>query len=160
MVKIKKRKLTRKRLKEVLDYDMDTGIFTAKVSRGRTKKGTRVGWAHEGYRQVAIDGEHIFEHRLAWFYVTGKWPKYLLDHKNRMRSDNRFSNLREATPAENQHNRADKGYHWSNSAGKWVASIRLNYKKIHLGSFANEEDARLAATKGREKYHKTASHGT
>jgi HNH endonuclease len=45
-------------------------------------------------------------HRAAWVIVHGEWPKGEIDHINRVRSDNRLSNLRVVSHAENCQNRS------------------------------------------------------
>lgn len=81
-----------------LDYNKETGHFIWKEVRAKKLKvGDRAGYQHRSYRYVTIDDEQYAEHRLAWFYVTGEWPKGLVDHKNLDRSDNRWENLREVT---------------------------------------------------------------
>jgi hypothetical protein len=88
-------------------------------------------------------------HRLAWFYVNGCWPRMGLDHVNLDGLDNRLSNLREATKAENQRNTRPprtnksgvKGVFWRRDLQKWRAAITINGKSIHLGVFVEKRDA-------------------
>lgn len=144
------------RLRELLDYNPETGVFVWKV---RTSRRMHVGdiagvLNGDGSVRIMVDGVRFMAHRLAWFYVTGEWPKHLIDHRNRKRSDNRFFNLREATPLQNQHNRGTaKGYTWNKKLEKWVASVRVNYKLIYLGAFKEEREARAAYLAGCIKYH-------
>lgn len=71
-------------------------------------------------------------HRLAWFYVHGRWPTADIDHINGNRDDNRLCNLREATRQQNIQNskrRSDnrsgiKGVCWVESRGYWLASVK------------------------------------
>lgn len=102
------------RLRELLDYNPETGAFVWKVlSSGRrfelrNKKyaGRIAGCRHvSGYIEIRIDGVTYKAHRLAWLYMTGGWPRNEIDHANLCRSDNRWVNLREATHAQNQANR-------------------------------------------------------
>lgn len=97
--------LTLIRLKEFLYYSKSTGEFTWRVSRGKAKRGERAGSLDsEGYLNIGIDKKRYRAHRLAWFYVTGYWPKHEVDHKNRIRRDNKWKNLREATDQDNAKN--------------------------------------------------------
>jgi len=78
-----------------------------------------------------------------------------VDHINHNRLDNRKSNLRIVTRQQNHFNRSKvKGYIWNKSSKKWQAYIVINRKKIHLGYFDTEEEARNAYLLAKEKYHK------
>jgi Demerecviridae HNH endonuclease len=96
------------RLKEILDYNPDTGVFKWRCrnnKKSRFKEGDVAGSLNrKGYRRVTVDGREYKEHRLAWFYMTGTWPK-MVDHKNRVRSDNRWDNLRLGNPSLNSFNK-------------------------------------------------------
>lgn len=154
--------LTQSDLKELLHYCPETGEFTWLVSTGpRAQAGSVAGTLSHGYQQIQIQGTLYRAHRLAWLYTHGEFPPEGLDHKNRVKTDNRICNLRPATDAENQQNlsmRSDNtsghvGVSWNNPRQKWLAQIRINCKKIHLGRFTNIEDA-IAARKAAElKYH-------
>ncbi len=112
--------VTADRLKELLSYDPETGIFVwAKLSGRRARIGDRAGSFNLslGYRVIGIDGERHYEHRLAWLYMTGEWPSEDLDHENCDKSDNRFSNLREATDSQNLANVANWAHNTSGLKG-------------------------------------------
>ena len=83
-------------IKGIIIYDPETGYLH------RVKNGKRRGTLHpSGYRYVGVIGRNFYEHRLAWalYYNEDPYP-YEIDHINRNRSDNVISNLRKATPAE------------------------------------------------------------
>ena len=86
--------VTQDRLKQLVLYDKDTGIFTRIVTvSSRAKKGDIVTSKDgKGYIRFRVDGERLFAHRLAWLYVFGFMPKFI-DHKNQNRSDNKIYNL-------------------------------------------------------------------
>ena len=87
--------ITLQRLKELVSYDPETGIFTRKESStNRVKTGSEVGWldVSTGYVRIMLDRKTYRAHRLAWYYMTGDDVQFI-DHINRDRSDNRFSNL-------------------------------------------------------------------
>jgi hypothetical protein len=131
--------LTHRRLKEALHYNLKTGIFTWKINIFRRKnKGKKAGGLSGKYIVVSLDGKSYYAHRLAWFYVTGKWPKKQIDHKNRNKLDNRFHNFRDVPDAKNRQNRilrANQGVVWDRFRGKWKASIQVNGSLKNLGRF-------------------------
>lgn len=92
--------LTYDRLIERLSYDSSTGIFQWK--NHLRKVGSIDVY---GYLIIKIDGKSYKSHRLAWLYMTSEWPKDTIDHKNGIKNDNRWDNLREATNSENCMNR-------------------------------------------------------
>ena len=136
--------VTHQRLKELLCYDNESGLFYWKVDRNKVKLGDVAGRpAVGGYVRIRIDSKDYLAHRLAWFYVNGFWPKLDLDHINRVADDNRIINLREATKLQNVHNRSMSknntsgfmGVSWSKTDKKWKVQLRVNYRRIPLGSF-------------------------
>lgn len=154
--------LTAERLRELINYDPETGIFTWRVSRKRARAGNLVGnFNADGYLQAKVLYKLYRLHRLAWLYVYGTWPKEEIDHINRIRTDNRISNLREANRIENGQNRSIskantsgyKGVYWNKTEKKWHAQIRVNGLRIHLGHYKNIEDAHNAYVEAAKKYH-------
>lgn len=179
MVAINKDKeaiLTQEILKERLHYDKDTGIFTwldvkvnAHKMRGKVAGSTN---SSTGYSLIRLtlskaNGARFLAHRLAWLYEHGEFPKGSLDHINHVKTDNRIKNLRIATQKENIRNMSmssrnttgHTGVCFSKHANKYVAHVRVDYKKIHLGTFENIEDAAKAAREGREHYGFHVNHG-
>ena len=76
--------LTQERLKEVLHYDPETGIFMWLVApNGRIRVGMEAGSSHDGYIGIKVDRILYKAHRLAWFYMTGEWPANDVDHWDR-----------------------------------------------------------------------------
>lgn len=153
-------KITHNRLLEVLDYSKTTGDFTWRIPKKRIICGTCAGSAHgEGYIEIGIDHQRYLAHRLAWFYVTGKWPAKDVDHKNHIRNDNRWKNLRRATRSQNlQHcvksaNRSSRfiGVSYDKDRSKWCAYVSLNkngkLRCLHVGRFSTED----AAARARDK---------
>lgn len=150
------------RLREVLDYNSETGIFLWKQRRGnQINPGDEAGHLIVGnkgkpYRGIVIDRVQYLAHRLAWVYVHGIEPEGLIDHINGDGFDNRICNLRVVTDAQNRQNArlnsnnksGVKGVSFNSSAGKWQAQIRANGVFRYLGRFEKIEDAidaRIAA---------------
>lgn len=139
-------------LKQLINYDPETGIFT-------WPNGAIAGGDDgQGYIQISVKNKRYRAHRLAWLYMTGQWPK-IIDHINRNRADNRWSNLREVTSRENNRNmglRRDnksgvRGVSWSTQHNCWQATIKLDGKLYHLGFYTNialAAAARYAAEQG------------
>ena len=153
--------ITPERLRELVSYDPETGIFTNLVARPNMKVGQEAGWmVGKGYRSLCLDGTSYRANRLAWFWLTGEWPTVLVDHIDRDRANNRASNLRLATPAENARNcklskrnaSGHKGVYWYKQLEKWTAQIRVNRKLLSLGYFAQKADA-IAARLEAERVH-------
>lgn len=97
--------LTQQRLKELLVYNPETGVFRRLVARPNAPAGSVAGSAlPTGHLRISVDGQRYFAHRLAWFYVYGCWPNGDLDHRDRRPNHNAIDNLREATTSQNQAN--------------------------------------------------------
>ncbi len=144
------RELTAGRLRELLHYDPETGVFTWRVRPVHSHRVGDIAGSDSGrrYRVIGVAGRIYKAHRLAWLYMTGSWPADQIDHINRDPSDNRFCNLREASPAQNQanSNRATgrlKGTRRNHR--KWSATIGVNGKQRYLGSFDTHDEAALVS---------------
>jgi len=136
--------ITQERLKEVLDYDQDTGKFRRRTSGPGRSNGFEAGCINpEGYRQISIGGRSYKAHRLAILYTDGYMPENQIDHINRDRADNRRVNLREAShqcQARNSKMRMDntsgiKGVYWHKIAGKWQVQIAVERHENSLGYY-------------------------
>lgn len=145
-----KRCLTQEHLKELLQYAPETGLFSWRVTRGRhARPGAPAGVLHKAkrsnsaYVRIKIDGKSYFAHRLAFLYMTGKWPELLPDHIDTDTLNNRWDNLREATPSQNQANRKArrdnksgfKGVFYIERDKAYCAEIQVNGRQIRLGYF-------------------------
>ena len=154
--------LTQERLKELLHYDPDTGLFTCKMKVRNRAVGSVVGSSGtRGYLQCNIDGKPYKMHRLAWLYVRGVWPEHQLDHINHNTADNRISNLRDVTCAHNHQNRARRtksasgylGVTWHRRDLRWHAYIEVDGKQHHLGYYSALPDAVNARLAAERQYH-------
>lgn len=104
-----------------------------------------------GYLQVKIDGVRHLAHRLAFIYQTGSCPD-LIDHIDRVKTNNSWINLRPATRSENAANSkpGDSKGVFLRSSGKYSAQICVNYKIKHLGTFDKKSEAKAAYQKAAE----------
>jgi len=144
----------------VLRYDPLSGMFVWRVSPSeRVRAGSVAGSLDkDGYRRIHIDGRLYGAHRLAWFHETGKWPDAQIDHRNLNRDDNRFSNLREATNAQNQANSRARPNNMcglkgvSRSKLKWRSRIKLNGKCVNLGQVSCPAAAHFSYIIAANKY--------
>lgn len=156
--------LTQERLKALLHYDPETGVFTWKVNHGNQYMNAGRVAGHiraKGYIGIGVDGKSYAAHRLAWMYVHGELPTIGIDHINRKKNDNRLINLRLASQSENLQNQTIckrntsglQGVSWSKSAKKWHAYISFNKKRVNLGLYSNIEDAAEARRKAKSEHH-------
>lgn len=101
----KKTALTAERARALLKYNPRTGALTWKVDKGRARAGDPAGHLDSsGYVKLRIDQAPYWAHRVIWLIVTGEWPKEVIDHRNCVRSDNRWRNLRDVSRSTNQQN--------------------------------------------------------
>jgi len=149
--------ISHERLKELVHYDPETGIFTSKVKMRSKQPDSALGTPRpDGYLNIGVDYGVYLAHRLAWFYMTGEWPARQIDHRNKKKSDNRFKNLREATNTQNHRNKPSynlsglKGV--SKSKNRWMARIKVNGTTIFLGRHASKERAHEAYCAAAAKY--------
>lgn len=161
--------MTQNELKKIVEYDIESGVFTYLKSRkGGIKKGQIAGCKDKnGYIQVRINNVRYYCHRLAFLYMNGYIPEFEVDHINHNRSDNRWENLREVTSTENCKNIPLKsnnisgcmGVYFCNTFHKWVAKIQLNRKNIHLGYFIELHEAVNARKNAEVLYGFHENHG-
>lgn len=154
--------LTAEYLRSIAQYDAETGEFYARIRTRKWNVGDKLGYVRpDGYIAFMIDWRKFLCHRLAWFYVHGVWPSKRLDHINRDRTDNRISNLREATGSQNGINRNINtnntsgilGVCWDKGESKWMAKIQVRGRTINLGRFDSLADAAVARDRAEIKYY-------
>lgn len=154
--------LDQEKLKKLLNYDPETGLFTCLVSRGKCCVGSVAGYRRpDGYVMIGLCKAYFLSHRLAWFYVYGFWPRDELDHINRIKGDDRISNLREATTKQNMENitmpvnntTGFKGVTFHKQKHKWMAQIHNYGKNIYLGLFHTPAQAAEAYSKAAARLH-------
>lgn len=150
--------LTQARLKEVLNYAPETGVFTWLVALSGCVHIGEVAGTSTTLRHwvIGIDFKRYSAHRLAFLYMTGKWPEQEVNHANGDKSDNRWGNLRPASHGKCMHaakvlhprnTSGFKGVSFNREMGNWVAGICINSERIHLGYYLRAERAAAAYDK-------------
>jgi hypothetical protein len=154
--------ITQDRLREVLSYSPEYGIFRWKSDRraGRDGRilickageiaGTKSRDSNTPYIDIGIDYKRFLGHRLAWLYVYGEPVPSTLDHIDRNGLNNSICNLRPCTISQNGINtkiyKSNKsgvrGVSWSINCGRWQVKIAFQGKQIHLGFFDDLEMAK------------------
>jgi len=161
--------LTQSQLKEVLNYNSDTGIFVwRRTVSPKGVKGNIAGTINgRGYRHLGYKGRIYRLHRLAFLYVKGHFPKDQVDHINQNKLDNRWINLREVTSQENNRNlplssrnkSGVVGVFWDKSCSKWKAVIWNQGKAVNLGHFFDKFEGICARMSAHNKYGYHENHG-
>jgi hypothetical protein len=116
--------LTQPIVRELLDYDPESGVLTWRWrnrewfssdriwnSWNAKNAGKRAFTARDtyGHAHGAILGKLYLAHRIIWLWMTGRWPDLTIDHLNHQRADNRWHNLELVTVAENNARRRRSG---------------------------------------------------
>lgn len=165
--------LTQERVRELFDYDPDTGVLIwikkSAPQANTVKVGMPAGCVNKlsGYIDILHNRTTYKAHRIIYLYMTGMFPNTCIDHINGIKTDNRWVNLREASITENNRNKCinrnntsgTTGVYFRKNRNTWVAEISSNSKMIRLGSFKDKHDA-IRARKDAEKlygYHE--NHG-
>lgn len=167
--------ITQNRLKELVNYDPISGVFTWKPrsnvisswnSRYAGKRAGRVHIDKRGYekRDIGLDGKRYSEHRLAFLYMTGDIPEFV-DHENGIGTDNRWCNL---TPSNSLRNNLNKSKRKDNSSGvtgaylhrgKWRIEVQACGKRIRKGPYEELDEAALEILELRNELGFSKRHG-
>ena len=152
--------LTQERLKELLSYDPQSGVFRWIANRPRARAGDIAGCLSSGgYMRAQVAGRSYPLHRLAFLYMEGAFPADEVDHINRDRLDNRFSNLRKVEKAANLRN---KGVYRNSALGitgvsqrgsRYRAYINRDGRRVGLGTFDTLAEAKQAYASAKEILH-------
>jgi len=154
--------LTAQRLRELLHYDPETGVFTRLTRTSNSVRvGTVAGTAHkDGMIHIFVMGSVYKAHRLAWLYMTGEWPKNEIDHIDGNNANNAIANLRDVSRRMNQENqRVARKNNVSGLIGvmrnhkRWAAQIRTNGTRICIGTFDTKEQAHEAYIQAKRMLH-------
>lgn len=149
-------------MRKHLRYDPETGYLWWRIfSGGRSH--TRPAGSKDayGYIRLSFKGKQYKAHRIAWLLMKGYWPKKEIDHRDTIKDNNRWSNLRLATISQNKRNRAVfrnttsgiKGAQYSTKDRHWQARIRVGSKQLYLGCFKTPEEAAAVYAEAARKYH-------
>ena len=146
--------LTAKVLRKLLHYNPTTGLFKWLVRKPRVQLNRRPGTVTiHGYRRIGINGHVYSEHRLAYLYMKGYWPKLEIDHINGNPVDNKWSNLRAASRSLNNQNI----YKPNSNNTNGYRGIRRKGKKfsanIQIGVFDTAIQAHRAYIAVKRKLH-------
>jgi hypothetical protein len=158
--------LTQERLRELLDYDPETGAFTWRVRAANcVRVGDQAGHKktdHGGksYIHLQVDNRGCLAHRLAFLWMEGSVPEADTDHEDGDGTNNRWSNLKRVSHRQNGKNiRRTKantsgvtGVTWRKDLQKWKAQIAVDGRDIYLGIFTSKDEA-IAARKAAELEH-------
>lgn len=153
--------LTRDRLDELFDINVEAGTMKWKDSPRPGLNGKDAGCLSHGYIVITIKRRVFRRSRLVWFYVHGKWPSVQVDHENLVKSDDRINNLRDATISQNlcntpiyANNKSGcKGVDWRPKKQRWRARIAIGKKRVSLGHYEALEDAIAARQSVLAEYH-------
>lgn len=155
--------LTQARARELFCYNRKTGVLSWRIPRPGIRAGTKAGCLKEdGYLVVRADKVLYRVHRVIWLYMKGYWPKVDIDHRNLVRNDNRWRNIREATRSVNAQNRVRPqannrlgvlGVIPHGSTGRFRANICIDGRQTHLGIFDTSEQAHVAYVKAKRQHH-------
>lgn len=155
--------LTQERLKQLLHYDPDTGVFTSNSTN------RKVGSVSDrGYLRLNLQNRLYMAHRIAWLYMTGDFPEREIDHIDGDKLNNRWVNLRPATRKQNMENTSlfststsgYRGVTWYKRNNKWGATAFHNGERHFAGLFDTAEEAAVAAKQLRDELftHHLTSH--
>ena len=145
------------RLKEVLRYEPETGNFYRLSGPDKGK----VAGTKALYIQIKVDDVLCYGHHLAWVYMTGEWPTKEVDHRDTVKHNNRWLNLRLATSSQQKQNAPVsnkpktsryKGVFWLKGERKWVVKISVNRRCIYIGRFRDEDIAYAAYCAAAKKH--------
>ncbi len=153
--------LTHARLRELLHYQPETGVFTNLHKRGRLGAGMRAGsMDREGYRVINVDKRRYRAGRLAWFWVHGEWPQQQIDHIDGNHDNDAIANLRDAEPrinAQNKHgatriSKTGKLGVYRNGSG-FMAQASIGGRAVYLGTYRSAEEAERVAKQARRAHY-------
>jgi hypothetical protein len=157
-------------VKELFDYDPETGILRWRISISCHKRGSVAGSRKSNgrYLEVRYKGGWFLAHRLIFLWMTGRWPEPETDHLDLDGVNNRWCNLRESTKSQNAANRAAFRTNRTGLKGvvnvvrdgkaKFEARIRIDGKQKHLGRFETAQEAHAAYVTAAKRFFGDFAH--
>lgn len=150
-------------LSAMFELDAARGVLLRKRGWKQHKAGEVCGTKMKsGHLQTCVDGKRYLVHRIIYFMATGVDPlDFRVDHENTVTDDNRPSNLRLATQAQNGQHKAKlassntsghRNVSWCKTSRKWRVSMTVNGKRI-AHPFAKKDDAIALATELRRQHY-------
>lgn len=135
------------RLRGALDYSPEDGRFfwNSGLRQGQELTGTM---DRGGYLRFPLGGQSISLHHAAWIITHGVVPTNTIDHINRVRTDNRIANLREATSSDQLQNRIavnSTGFRGvCRDRSRFAANVKVRGKQKRIGAFDTAAEAGAA----------------
>jgi hypothetical protein len=158
----KENKLTQKRLKTLLHYNPDTGVFIRRITRSHNARIGDIagGVQNTGYISIGVDRKGYLAHRLAFLYMEGYFPEYQVDHIDRNPSNNKWKNLRHVSTqcnlrnmGMNKNNKSGvSGVYFSKAHGKWRSNISVDNETHYIGIYKTLKEAVKARWVAEVKY--------
>lgn len=155
--------LTADEVRQIVSYEPTAGILRWKIASGKAKIGAVAGFSQANGRiKIGIRGNEYMAHRIIWLIMTGEWPEYEIDHEDEDQSNNRWNNLRHATPSQNHRNRGAqknnttgfKGVAWDKKRQCFIAGVKHRGVRHNCrGRFETAEEAYEAAKALAAKLH-------
>jgi HNH endonuclease len=157
---MKTTQVTPEEVRRLFDYREDGQLVRKVSTSSNARAGDVAGYINsEGYREIRINGQRHYAHRLIFLYHHGRWPEGEIDHASGVKSDNRIENLREATNSQNQANKSKlctntsgyRGVSFHKASGKWRTQIKSGGKIRHESYWDNKKQAHIAYLRGASK---------
>lgn len=174
-------KLTKKIVRELLDYDSLTGVLTWKWrdrkwftsdriwNTWNTRFAGKEAFTSEGdlgRRAGALLGKFYYAHRIIFLWMKGRWPDPEVDHEDQDPGNNRWKNLIEVTHKKNMQNKRKRKDNTSGATGvfrtqygRFEVYIGVDGKGVRLGVFKSFDKAVAAREAAKKQYGFSANHG-
>lgn len=158
-------------VREIFNYDPETGIVTnkiPKVRKGIVDRNSVVGrkdlsgakGSEKLYLRVYVNGKNFYLHRIIWVLMTGEQPEFI-DHIDGNGLNNKWENIRNVSHLKNSHNQkihknntsGASGVTYRKDSNRWRARIKVDGTMISLGTFETFDEAKTARMKAESLYY-------